>query len=129
MPYVYSTQTSGTTYTEYEKTPVTAASHIAKRQIHINGGANLAAVNNALFTPRGVVTKITDEEKEILLANPTFQRHMKLGFVHIEDSHRDVDKVVANMTEKDGSAPLTPKSPEVAGKKVVVENPPSKKGG
>jgi hypothetical protein len=88
----------------------------------------LAAVNNAFYTPKGTVTRISDEDKEMLLRNPTFLRHMKLGFVHIEDKEKTVDAVVGNMEEKDGSAPLTPKSPEVSGKKVIVENPPKAKG-
>ncbi len=105
--FIYSTLTGSHKYPIYRKqreggdTLPTMESYVL-----IHGGANLATKH--LVTPKGVVTKITDEEYERLKSNLAFGRHLKRGYLTVEDYDYTVDEVVADMTPKDGSAPLTP---------------------
>ncbi len=113
MPfYVYSTATNAGTYVEYEKNASNELA-IAKKwpngkpmKVNINGGHGVA--NKHFFTPKGVVTQVTDDEMEMLLRNPAFKRHMDKGFMTYDKKNVAPEKKAANMAQKDGSAPLTP---------------------
>lgn len=77
-----------------------------EKTIRIEGGANVARKN--LETPRGVVTRISDEDAELLSTNPVFLRHQKNGFIVMEKHNKDPEKVAAqHMESADASAPLT----------------------
>lgn len=103
MPHVYSTISTDVSYTFYgEKTNDMPS---VKNVIVINGGANVAKKN--LETPRGVATKITDEEAELLSGHPVFRRHLENGFVQLEATSVDPERAAADMTPADNSAPLT----------------------
>lgn len=78
------------------------------RKIPVAGKANVA--NKNLVTPRGAVTKVTDEEYEILKNDHTFNDHVKRGYITVEKKEFSVDKIIKNMKPKDESAPLTPES-------------------
>ena len=129
MPYVYSTITAPTKYCEYHPTPEGAASARIKRTVLINGGANLAPSNRGLssvvlMTPRGAVTRVTDDELGFLENNAAFKRHRDRGFLAVEAKEKDINTVVsAGMNPQDESAPLTPRSKEVLGTAVAVTNP------
>jgi len=76
-------------------------------KITIHGGAGVA--NKNLITPNGVVTTVTDEEMEFLNAHELFVQFKKNGFITVEKKKVDVEKVVADMSDKaDPSAPITP---------------------
>jgi len=62
-----------------------------------------------LFTPKGVVTQVSDDDLEFLLQNKSFQRHMKAGFLTYDKKKIEPERKSANMAQKDGSAPMTPK--------------------
>lgn len=110
--YVYSTATNSGTYVEYEENSSNELS-IPKKwpngqpmKVTIRGGHGLA--DKYLFTPKGVVTQVSDEEMELLLRNPAFKRHIDRGFMTYDKKKIDPAKKAANMAQKDGSAPLTP---------------------
>ncbi len=73
--------------------------------IRIAGKANVA--NRNIITPRGMVTKVTDEQLAELKKNHVFQLHLENGFLTIEKSKADRDKVASDMTGRDKSAPDT----------------------
>jgi len=109
---VYSTATNSITYVEYEKNTNRDIS-IAKKwpngkemRVTINGGHGMS--NKHFVTPQGVVTQITEDELEMLLANPSFVRHMDKGFMSYDKKKVDPAKKAKDMEEKDGSAPITP---------------------
>lgn len=103
--YVYSTLPSGMDYTSYSEgggdLPVASA------VVRINGGTGIP--NRQLVTPRGVVTKITARQAELLREIPLFQLHEKNGYVTISDKAEDPEKVVAEgMEARSPDAPLEP---------------------
>ena len=60
-----------------------------------------------LATPNGVVTKVTDEELELLEQHPLFKIHKQNGFVRVSKTNpqEDVMKVdTKDMQNKDASA-------------------------
>ena len=61
-----------------------------------------------MFTPRGVVTILSDEEFDVLKDNNAFKRHVEAGHITFDKKSVAVEKKVKDMAEKDGSAPLTP---------------------
>lgn len=106
MKYVYST---GTTNVEYNAFTVPPKGNIPQRirRVVVRGGANVA--NKNFITPKGVVTKISDEDADFLLQNDSFKRHVKAGFVVMSNYLVDADGVAVNDLEpKDRSAPKTP---------------------
>lgn len=107
MPYVYSTATCAGKYVKYAPDNAKTQGH-AKiiKSVTINGGHGVAT--KALVTPRGVVTEVTEEELEFLLADPAFQRHMKAGFMTYDRTKVDPEKRAAEMAKGDNAAPLTP---------------------
>jgi hypothetical protein len=113
--YVYSTATNSGTYVEYEKNAPNELA-IPKKwpngkpmKVTIKGGHGLAQRGNSshIYTPRGMVTQVTDDEMEMLLNNKSFQRHMDKGFMSYDKKKVSAEKKAANMEEMDGSAPLT----------------------
>lgn len=104
MYFIYSTLSRTMAYSFYGE-PLNDVRPIIKT-IRIEGGANVAKKN--LETPRGVVTRISDEDAELLSTNPVFLRHQKNGFVVMEKHQKDPEKVAAqHMESADNSAPLT----------------------
>ena len=110
--YVYSTLSTDTRYALY------GAAGDIERSVLIQGGAGVA--NDRLVTLKGVATRITAEDKELLEANGIFKIHKDNGFVKIESVKEDAEVVAADMTAKDKSAPLTPDDFANAENKPVV---------
>ena len=105
--HVFCTLAADMVYAAWKKGPDgRAVEQVHEQSVHINGGAGIASKH--LVTPRGVHTAISDEQYALLQSNPTFQLHEANGFIKVEDSEADVDKVVADMTARDESAPLVP---------------------
>ena len=107
MPYVYSTITNSTFYTQYRKTNANALGVIEKKVL-IKGGHGVA-VPKTIMTPWGVPTEVSDADLEFLLQNEAFQRHMKAGFITVDKKEVKAEKKAVDMNLKDGSQPLTPK--------------------
>lgn len=124
MPYVLSTATCPQKFCEYSQA-VPGSPHAVVRSVTIRGGANAPSSKSGfgemsnlesgqpIWTPSGISTKITEEEKKLLLSNDTFLTGVKAGFYQIlednpGDSHAKVKKIVdESMTARDNSAPMT----------------------
>lgn len=71
--------------------------------IEIGGGANIA--NKYMWTPSGVVTAVDEGQLARLKQNRVFQLHEKNGFLRVEKTKVEVEKVVSGMQGADASAP------------------------
>jgi len=102
--YVYSTLAQDTSY------PIWTEGGDVKRvlkHIIIKGGTGVA--DKRLFTPLGVVTKVSEEDARHLAGHRVFKIHQKNGFVQIRDEDiAPLKAVTEGMQTKDESAQLTP---------------------
>lgn len=123
--YILSTMTNAVCYRVYRtigeanpsKGPRIVAPVVAE-DIIIRGGANRPSVKsgfgemaenldgNPIWTARGVVTTVTDEQSERLKSHWLFQKHLDGGFVEvlnkdISHDHKAVAKIAANMNGED----------------------------
>lgn len=103
--YVFSTLAAAVLYTNYGKgggdLPVELGDPVL-----IKGGTGVA--DKHFVTPRGVVTPITPEQLVYLEQNPVFQLHKKNGFIVVEESAKDPERVVSEgMQASDASAQPT----------------------
>lgn len=104
--YIYSTLATDMKYTEYHEAVQGQKVAVVKHSVVINGKVGVA--NKQLITPRGAVTKVTDEDFAMLKKNELFNLHEKNGFITHEKKQADIEKVVVNMKPRDVSAPITP---------------------
>ena len=104
MPYIFSTLAADMDYTNHVSGG--ADLPIELPPVRVNGGAGVA--DKHFVTPRGVLTEVTDEEMEYLQQNPVFKVHVANGFIQIETKKADPEKVAADMSGRDPSAPLVP---------------------
>lgn len=105
--YVYSTLTNDQRYRNYAQ----GGKNDMPRpigEVFIAGGTGVATNDNRMWTPRGVVTEITEEDRAILENNSDFKLHRENGFVEISEVLVDPEKAAADMTGRDESAPLVP---------------------
>lgn len=113
--YVYSTMTTGVRYVQYSKSVNDMP--VVESFVDIAGGANLP--DKHLVTPRGVVTKVTDEQLALLEQNPLFKRHKENGFIIVDSVKVDPEVKASDMEQRDDSSPLVPEdfpSPDDADK-------------
>lgn len=108
MPYVYSTITNDICFVDYRKQ---RDLNIAIRKIVIKGGHGRAQPGT-IYTPFGVATQITDDELTFLEKQRMFNKHVKDGFLIVDNKKSDPENYAKDMNQKDGSAPLTPKDYE-----------------
>jgi hypothetical protein len=101
--YVYSTLSNSQAYTNYTKTP--ADIMIAQDPVVIAGGANVVDRKH-LITPRGVMTKINDDQLAYLEQNEGFLQHKAEGHISVSSANVDVEVAAADMAGRDTSAPL-----------------------
>ena len=104
--YIYSTLATDMRYTEYETGVKGQKVSVIKHSVLINGKVGVATKN--LITPRGAVTKVSDEDFAMLKDNEVFKLHEKNGYITYEKKQAEVEKVIVNMKLKDVSAPITP---------------------
>lgn len=103
--HVYSKMAGDVRYNDYIRTSETISK--IKASVLIKGGAGVA--NKNIITPLGVHTEITADDRDMLLKNGIFKKHLEGGFVTIEEKKEDPDLVATNLTAgPDPSAPLTP---------------------
>ena len=112
--YIFSTLANDNEYTGYEK----GGGDLPRvsRKVLIKGGAGVAGRDQRMLTPRGVVTEVTDDEYAFLKTNTVFERHVKNGFIKVEDRAADPEKIAADMTGRDASAPLVDADFEAEGR-------------
>jgi len=104
MPYITSTMSASVSYATYKQTA--GGLPVIDKEIVIEGGANVMS-KKLMVTPNGVVTKVTDEELELLEQHPLFKIHKQNGYVRVSKSNpqEDVAKVdTGDMEQKDASA-------------------------
>lgn len=105
--YVYSTLTAPQIYTTWKPAIEGVQIREVAHEVRIAGGANVAT--KQLFTPKGVVTAVSEEDYEHLKTNDIFQKHVRENYVIVEASKQDADTVAfKKLKKKDGSAPVTP---------------------
>lgn len=112
---VFSTLASSVAYTNHVQGG--ADLPIALEPVTIHGGAGVA--NDRIVTPRGVATRVTEEQVEYLRANPIFRLHEENGFVMVSDHDVAPDIAAADMTGRDNSAPVVPQD-NIAGDAATV---------
>ena len=88
-----------------------AAPRTRKYSITIAGGHRVAD-KKSIVTPLGVATYVDDEQAKMLLAHDGFKRHMKRGFMRIEEEEWKPSEVAKDMETEDKSTPLTPEKLE-----------------
>jgi len=101
--WVYSTLSSDQMYTQWAQSK-DGSPNTVQSEVLIAGKANLA--DKHMITPKGVVTKITAEQHDMLSKNDAFVRHKEAGYLLVEQIEANPDKVAKDMKPKDGSAPL-----------------------
>lgn len=127
MPFIYSTLTCSNSFAIYApKNDPKALSRIVKR-IEIHGGHGMKNPK-ALDTPRGVVTRVSEEELELLEQSLSFRQQVEAGYIVVDNKKVDPEKKAVDMNQKDNSAPLTPKD-FVTGEDSTDEIPLYKKKG
>lgn len=103
--FLLSTLTASQLYTTWKKGGGDLP--LVERQILVAGGANVA--DKRLITPRGVVTRISAEDFDLLKTSPAFMQHFEAGYITTSTAEvRDPDRAAEGQTAKDGGAPLTP---------------------
>jgi hypothetical protein len=100
---VYSTLSCDQTYTRDKKESNGLLSTIDS--VTIKGGAGI--VNDRLYSPSGTRNEVTEYELDVLEDNPVFQIHKKNGFIEITEKAEDAEKIAQDMSQDDGSRPLT----------------------
>jgi len=128
--YVLSTMTNSVSYRNYKYIGDANATQnqqllpIPEDTVIIRGGANRPSLKggfgeaendingNVLWTPRGVVTMLTDEEYARVKEHWLFKKHLAGGYLEVVDedisgNHKKVAKIAANMEGQDPSAQLT----------------------
>ena len=104
MPYIYSTLTCDQEYSAHGEAVDGGVKPVLSSVI-INGQANLT--NRQLITPLGVATFVTDEQMKVLNSSSMFKRHLAAGYLTVDKSKTDANKVAKDMVKKDNSAPIT----------------------
>jgi len=102
--YIYSTLSADVIY--QNTVPGGADIPRVDSEVMIKGGAGVA--NDRLVTPRGVVTKITEQQLEQLRENAVFKVHEANGFIQVSEHSVDADAAASDMTGRDQSAPIVP---------------------
>ena len=102
--YIFSTASQDNEYTSWGEN--NNGIPTPRGSVLIRGGANVTD-RRILVTPRGVATKVTAEQYEMLKQNKSFQAHVKAGFITVGRVRKDGDDAAKNMTAKDRSAQLT----------------------
>jgi len=132
MPFVYSKLACDNCYpVKVDKDQVKKAIKEGKLipktpGVTIKGGAGVMQKN--LQTPHGVVTEVSDSELELLKKNTSFQKHMKNGYLKIEDKMRDMDKVISDMEGRDGGDQLVDEDFEEDEKPKTTKKPKKNSG-
>lgn len=122
--FVLSTATASTRFQGFGDTPPGGV-HTVVRQVMVHGGNNIASIKSGfgdmtadeqgipMWTPKGTVTRVTDEDAKFLEEHPTFQIGVNAGFYTILDTdpgqdHKKIAKIAASeLKNADKSAPLT----------------------
>jgi len=118
MPHIASTLPTDVIYTMWKSNPVGVNG--AHKKVIIHGGHGVAhrRKHGGLETPNGILTKVTDDELELLEKDETFITHKKNGFIKVLKSEKPpaAEKVAKDMEQADASAPLSEKDFQEGGR-------------
>lgn len=124
MPVVYSTCSNDNQFCTFKNSGRISA---VQDSVIIKGGAGVQHPKT-LETPKGAATVVTDEQLEMLNADPHFQKFIEEGYMSVDEkanyepSPRQIEKEVdKNLTELDASAQDTSKTYKNMNKKAPVE--------
>lgn len=115
MHYVYSTCANSGTYCDYgnlTSDDKNRGHHVAIKKVTIMGGNGVARQQKSsgfggIYTPKGVVTEVSDEDMEFLLKNECFKRHVAAGHISYDKRKMEPEKKIKDMNPRDGSAPIS----------------------
>lgn len=128
MPKVFSTLSADFSVVNYKLHPpetrrLPTPIEGADVPVTIKGGANIATSPEAKggrFTPKGVMTDLTDRQLEYCRDNVQFKRHEENHHIVVMNENQNADRVAEDhMKAKDGSAPLTDQSENFQGPDAV----------
>lgn len=102
--YVYSTLTADMKYGPY----ISGHNDVPQRDEHVLIKGKAGITTDRFYTPKGVVTEITEAQYELLKQDSVFLLHEKNGHVVVDEDALDADLMAESM-EKDPSAPLEEK--------------------
>jgi hypothetical protein len=134
MKYILSTMTNSISYNWYETIGDLPRK---KHGVLIHGGAGLPSIRSGfgdqtqdkegmpIWTAKGIVTSITEEQYDRLKDHWLFKQHLEGGWVKVLNSdisgnHKAVKEIVRDMNQRDDFAQLTP---ETFKTKVKVKTP------
>lgn len=115
MPYIVSTHSADNEYIEWISNPggINIKKEFAegKSSVVIKGGHGVAQKSGTrgIFTPEGVVTKVTDVELEFLMRNSTFQQQVKAGGMKVVTKGKPDGAEVSKDMSMSRDTPLTSK--------------------
>lgn len=89
--YIYSTLATDNEYVLWSAPQGARAAAQKRRSVKVHGGSNVARQNHSkgIFTPKGFVTTVSDEDLEWLEKDYLFCLHMKNGFIKVDKSSKD----------------------------------------
>lgn len=106
MPYIYSTLSNDQNYAKYPPKIDPKAITQPIKTFFIAGRANI--LDEKFNTPKGIVTKVSQADLDILRTIKQFNFHVEAGYLVIDEGNKelDPDQVAKGMTPKDSSAQL-----------------------
>lgn len=105
--FIYSTMTCSVIFNIYTVESDKNAIPKVLKSIEIYGGHGMR-LPKGIDTVRGVVTRVSARDYEMLQKEIGFVQQVKAGFLLVDSSQVDPEKKLKDMAEKDKSAPLTP---------------------
>lgn len=105
MPVVYSTMTNANRYTLYKQSGHKNI-RTAAQSVEIAG-----RISKSVQTPKGAATSVTAEQLDTLKTCPAFNRHLKNGFLSVDEKQVNAytdkaEEKARNMESEDKSIPL-----------------------
>lgn len=126
MKYILSTLTNPFIFVKYGE-PQPGGIPPMLRRIKIAGGANRPSLRGfgemstdnegvPMWTPRGMVSPVSDEDFEWLQENQGFKNFLQAGLMKMTDrdpgnNHDRIAKLTSDMAKRDSMSPITPDDP------------------
>jgi hypothetical protein len=115
--FIHSTLSNPHIYTQWTRpSDQNMSPEIIGTPVRIEGGANIATSpesKKGRYTPKGVMTEVTEAQMDYLEGSTKFKKHKARGYIIVTQSKEDPEDIARDMKPKDNSAPLTPDSPEL----------------
>lgn len=139
MPHIVSTLTNSQLITHWEGKPQKGNENkpigvAGKKMSVLIKGTIGAGVSQGISTPKGTVTRVTDEELEFLQLNDTFLEFFNRGHFTIlkndsEPAPKTIEEAIKDMPEDDGEAGSENGESLAGSAQLSIENNDFKEGG